>query len=245
MAAILCHGPKGGTGNTTLAAHLATMLGEQGADVTLLTVAALDSLPLHFALPPSTRLPGLTAPSEQAVVAGGISLRHHPRAGQDADFVPMLRDGGFLGASSSRLLVLDMPAGDLALARALLPHVQVHLCTLNASPECLALLPSYLDAGEGCWSDHSLVAINKLDETRKLSRHANAFLRELLGQRLIGRVRRDEAVSEALAMVQPLARYAPASAALADLAAVSTRVADNLGTSIETGQTSATWSWVA
>ncbi|GGZ00652.1 cellulose synthase operon protein YhjQ/BcsQ [Novosphingobium colocasiae] len=227
MALLLCHSSKGGTGNTFVAAHLALALVEHGADVTLLSTAAMDSLPLHFGLPPSTRLPGFNAGADRAVVASGISLRNDPRAPADPDFAATLRDLGFLD-NGDRVLVLDVAAGDLGLARALLPLARAHVCTLPAAPESLSLLPDYLDIERGCWSDHSVVAINMLDETRKLTRHTAAFLRELLGARLVGRVRRDEAVPEALASLQYLSRYAPASAALADVAALARAVAPML-----------------
>lgn len=244
MSLILCHGPNGGTGNTFMAAHLALALVEQGADVTLLTTAVMDSLPLHFGLQPATRLPGLDAPADRAVLASGISLRNDPRAGADPAFLDHLRDHGFLDGAE-RVLVLDVAAGDLGLARALLPLARVHLCTLQASPESLTLLPDYLDGERGCWSDHSVVAINKLDETRKLARHTAAFLRELLGARLVGRVRRDEAVSEALASLQYLARYSPSSAALADIAALARAIAPMLETATLAEQLAPGRSWVA
>lgn len=244
MALLLCHGPKGGTGNSFVAAHLAMALGEHGADVTLLSTAVMDSLPLHFGLPPSTRLPGLNAAADRAVVASGISLRNDPRVSADPDFIPSLRDLGFL-EGAERVLVLDVPSGDLGFARSLLPLARVHLCTLPAAPESLSLLPDYLDIERGCWSDHSVVAINKLDETRKLTRHTAAFLRELLGARLVGRVRRDEAVPEALASLQYLSRYAPSSAALADTAALARAVAPMLERPTLAEQIVPGRSWVA
>ena len=53
-------------------------------------------------------------------------------------------------------------------------------------------------------------------------------MRELAGQRLVGRIRSDEAVPEAMAMLQPLSRYAPASAALSDVRAISGKLVDAL-----------------
>ena len=42
-------------------------------------------------------------------------------------------------------------------------------------------------------------------------------MRELFGTMLAGTVRRDEAVNEASAMFEPLAKFAPSSVALTDL----------------------------
>lgn len=244
MALILCHGPKGGTGTTLMAAHLALALCQEGADVTVLSTSAMDSLPMHFGLQPSTRLPVLGAQADRAVVASGITLHNDPRAAADPDFAAKLRDHGFLDGAD-KVLVLDVAAGDLGLARAVLPLARVHLCTLLAAPECLSLLPDYIDAERGCWSEHSVVAINRLDETRKLSRHTAAFLRELLGPRLIGRVRRDEAVPEALASLQYLSRYSPSSAALADTFALARALSPMLSRPTVGENLVAGRSWVA
>ena len=73
MPVILCHGPKGGTGTTFVAAHLAMGLSAEGADVTVLTFAARDTMPLHFGLSQAISLPSLTAPADEAVLVGGIN----------------------------------------------------------------------------------------------------------------------------------------------------------------------------
>ncbi|GAM05670.1 MULTISPECIES: cellulose synthase operon protein YhjQ/BcsQ [Novosphingobium] len=217
MALIVCHSPKGGTGNTFLAAHMALGLAEAGADVTVLSMAAHDTLPFHFALPPSTTLSALHAPSEDAVVVSGIDLRHAQNAPNDPDFIPMLKDLGYFQTGRERTLILDVPSCERNLARRLVNHACAHLCALDTAPETLALLPQMFDeAGKGGLSRTSFV-INRLDDTRRLARHNAAFVRELMGPRLIGRIRLDESVPESIAMLQTLARYAPSSAALADV----------------------------
>jgi len=221
MALILCHGPKGGTGTTFLSAHLAMGLtGLDGStpidgDVSLMTLSSRDLTPLHFGLPPAQRLPGLNAGAESAVLVNGISLRCEPEAPYDADFVVRLQDAGFLTDEVERTLVLDVPAGERELARKLMPYATVHVCPITATPDCLALLPQVLDENDG-EARQSAYIIGKLDETRRLARHVAAFMREILGNRLIGKIRQDQSVPEALAMLQMLGKYAPSSAALAD-----------------------------
>lgn len=222
MALVLCHAPKGGVGTTFLSAHLAMGLSELDShdgvagDFALLTLSSRDLTPLHFGLAPAQRLPSLAAPAEAAVLAGGIGLLCEPGAASDPDLLSRLDDAGYLSASSDRTLVIDLPAGERALARRLMPHATVHVCPLTASPDCLALLPQVLEEAEIGGAPHTAFVIGKLDETRKLARHVAAFAREILGERLIAKIRSDQAVPEALAMLQPLSRYAPASAALAD-----------------------------
>ncbi len=235
MPMIVCHGPKGGTGNTFVAAHLAMGLSAQGADVTVVSIAARDTLPLHFGLTPAIALPALTAPADEAVLVGGINLRSWRRAPEDLDFVPMLGDLGYFQPGKDRVLVLDVPSNETRLARRLIDHACAHVCTINAQPDTLALLPQVFgEAGiEGL--ARTAFVINALDETRRLGRHGSAFIRELAGPRLIGRIRMDEAVPESIATLQMLSRYAPASVALSDVQQIAEAVAPTLDS------TSAAW----
>lgn len=217
MALIVCHGPKGGAGTTFVAAHLAMTFAGAGADVTVLSVAARDTLPLHFGLAMGAPLPHLAAPADSAVVVGGIDLRNAALASRDQDFVPMLRDLGFLAPGADRVLVLDVPAGEPAFAQRMIAHACAHVCPLDPHPDTLALLPQVFEEAGAEGLQRTAFVINRLDDTRRLSRHNAAFIRELAGTRLIGRIRLDEAVREAMAMLQPLAKYSPASAALVDM----------------------------
>ena len=222
MPIVLCHSPKGGVGTTFLAAHLAMGLtdaagaDEAPAEVALMTLSARDLTALHFGLPPAQQLPPMATTADEAVLVGGIGLFCEPQAASDSDFLPRLEDAGYLGLGSNRTLVIDVPTGQDALARKLMPHAALHLCPLTASPDCLALLPQLLDESRDWGPRRSAFVFGKLDETRRLARHVAAFGREMLGERLIARIRNDQAVPEALAMLQLLSRYAPASAALAD-----------------------------
>ena len=62
-----------------------------------------------------------------------------------------------------------------------------------------------------------------------MSRHSQIFLRALFGDNLIATVRRDEAVNEALASFQPIARYAKQSVVLPDLAAMTIAIEARCG----------------
>ena len=235
MAMIVCHGPKGGAGTTFVTAHLAMGLADAGLDVTVLTIAGRDTLPLHFGLHPAVTLPSFTASAEEAVVAGGINLRHYHKAAEDPDFLPMMRDLGYLEQGKDRVIVIDVPAGEHRFAQHLVPHASAHLCPLQAHPDTLALLPQVLEEAGYEGFARTAIAINGLDETRRLSRHGSAFIRELAGDRLVGRIRLDEAVPEAIAMLQPLARYAPASLALADVRKVAAAIIPTVDVSLDGG----------
>lgn len=224
MAVIICHSPKGGSGTTFLAGQLSLAFADRGKDVTVITTATADSLPLHLGLPPAVTLPDLEVQAEDAVVVQGIDLRNCARAPRDPDFVPMLQDAGLLSPASERVLIIDVPSGERGLAQRLLPFATIHLCTLTPAPDCIALLPQFQkELGESA-QEHTLFIVNSLDETRRLARHSTAFLRELFGSNLIGRIRQDESVVEALAMLQTLGRYAPSSAALADVTQIAEEI---------------------
>jgi cellulose biosynthesis protein BcsQ len=217
MPVIVTHGLKGGAGTTFIAAHIAMALSEAGADVTVLTTTQRDTMPLHFGLQPAMSLPSLFAPAEDAVLAAGIDLRSLTTAPEDNDFVPALRDLGFLETGQDKVMVIDVPASEFAFARRVVPHASANVCVINAAPDTLALMPQVLDEASPENIAATSFVINALDETRRLSRHSSAFIRELVGARLLGRVRLDESVPEAIAMLQPLGKYAPSSAALADV----------------------------
>ncbi|MFD2134881.1 cellulose synthase operon protein YhjQ/BcsQ [Novosphingobium resinovorum] len=226
---MVTHGLKGGAGTTFIAAHIAMALSEAGADVTVLTTTQRDTMPLHFGLQPAMSLPSLFAP-EDAVLAAGIDLRSLTTAPEDNDFVPALRDLGFLETGQDKVMVIDVPASEFAFARRVVPHASANVCVINAAPDTLALMPQVLDEASPENIASTSFVINALDETRRLSRHSSAFIRELVGARLLGRVRLDESVPEAIAMLQPLGKYAPSSAALADVKMIGTALVPALET---------------
>lgn len=213
MALILFHSPRGGTGTSFLAATTAIALSRAGHDVTALDFAQTGTLQLHFGLGPGEVLPALDAPAEEAASASvqGVALRSAATLARQGDFAEALAKGeiSFSGAS---LFVADIASGDRHLRDLLLPYATLEICPLTATAESLMMLPAATEAG----LTKTRFVMSMVEDTRRFARHAVSFLRELLGDRLLGQVRRDEAVVEACAMLQPLGRYAAHSAALAD-----------------------------
>lgn len=224
MPLVLCHSPKGGAGTSFVAAQLALAFAARGRSVTALGLGAIDGLSLHCGMPPSFRAPPLLA---EGAPAPGIDLRHDSAAAARADLPALLARLGLL--SDERMLVVDLPSGSAELARLLEPIASVSLCILAPSPDCAAMLPQLAAEAQG------LFVVNGLDETRRIYRHCAAFMREVLGERLIGRIRGDIAVDEAQAMLLPLARHAFASEALADVNVLADRVAVLLGGEVADG----------
>jgi len=216
MPLIVCHSPKGGVGTSFVAAGIAQGLSLLGRDVVALDMTASDSLKYYFGIAPDQPVPDLEEEVIDQLTVGGVGLRSGWRAALQDDFAQALR-GGELPFDGDTFFVADVASADVGLAQLLRRHARLHICPLMPAAMSLAQLPR-INPGRALDEHNGTVfVLNQLDETRRFARHAALFLRELLGDNLIGQIHRDEAVNEAVGMQQPLARYAPSSAALADL----------------------------
>ncbi len=198
MTLIIVTSPKGGVGVTTVAAQIALDLGRRGQDVLAVDLGDQLALGLHL---------GVNTPGEEgddAVVApSGIFFQHgNPRAGRGADRAQIAlaarRDG--------RVIVADVAAGDNATRDALMKHAAILVHVLAADAGSLAVLPQAMDVG----GRKPFCVLNLIDERRALATDAVSFVRTVFGANLIGAIRRDEAVNEALGR---LTEIAPGSAA--------------------------------
>ena len=227
MPLILCHSSKGGTGTSFIAAHLSMHLARKGHDVAAIDFTYQDTLKLFFGLLPTQALAEFHGGGSALAVAG-VELFSAYRLSREPDFIEALRHGKS-PFRSGKVYVADVAAGDRETKDLLLPHTDLHVCTLLPQPVSLAAL-SKVQAGVPTVELSSTAFIlNQLDDTHRFSRHTHIFLRELVGDRLVGTVRRDEAVNEAAAMFEPISKYAPASAALADIRAVAQHIEARLG----------------
>ncbi len=227
MPLILCHAPTGGVGTSFVAAHLALGLAARGHAVAAVDFTHADALKLFFGMLPTQPVPEIGEAGDEGIIVEGVELL------QGHGFVhggPMRRGGRGEGVLlGDRLVVADVASADLAARDALLPLAALHLCVLMPQPVSLAGLAQVRPGTATIDLESTDFVLNGVDDTRKLSRHSQLFLRELFGERLIGSIRRDEAVNEALASFQPIARYAPQSVALPDLAALAIAVEARCG----------------
>jgi len=223
MPLIVCHSPKGGVGTSFVAAGIAHGLSQAGRDVVALDMTASDGLKYYFGIAPDQPLPDLEEEVIDHLTVGGVSLRSGWRAAHLPDFADALRSGE-LPFDGETVYVADVASTDVALAQMLRRHASLHVCVLMPTAMSLAQLPR-ISPGRALDSlDSTVFVLNQLDETRRFARHAALFLRELMGDRLVAQIHRDEAVNEAVGMQQTLARYAPASAALAGIERMVTAV---------------------
>lgn len=227
MPLILCHSPKGGTGTSFIAAHLAMHLARRGHDVTALDFTYQDTLKLFFGLLPTQPLAEFHSGGSALAVAG-VELFSAYRLSREPDFAEALRRGKS-PFHDGKLYVADVAAGDRDTKELLLPHAKLHVCTLLPQPVSLAALTKVQAGTPTIELPKTAFILNQLDDTHRFSRHTHIFLRELAGERLVGTVRRDEAVNEAAAMFEPISKYAPASAALADIRLVTETIEAELG----------------
>jgi cellulose biosynthesis protein BcsQ len=226
MPFILCHAPKGGSGTSFIAAHLALALAEAGHDVTAIDFTRQDALKLYFGLPPIQPLPDLDSQPEDTLKIAGVWLKQGYRAANAPDFPASLANGE-LPLVGDAWVIADVAAGDVALRDLLLPHAALLVVPVVPTALGLAALTQVVPGTPLIELDHTAFVVNRLDETRRFARNAHSFLRELLGGKVIGNVHEDEAVNEATAMGQLLPRYgaAAASVALADMRALANTIA--------------------
>ena len=215
MPLVLVQGLRGGVGTTSLVANLAIGLAQAGLPVTVLDMAARSTMALHFGLQPTDRLPPLDEARPNDLVVHGVTLRDAYTVADRGDLTYGLASGE-ISFDGDMLYLADVGSADMGLFEQLRPYAALDMLVLAPSGECLASLPEALDAA----GPNTRFVLNKADDTRKLARHASVFVRELLGDKLLATIRSDEAVVESAAMIHPLVRHAPVSAALHDISAL-------------------------
>ena len=233
MTLILVHSPKGGVGSTFITAQLAIGLAQRGQEVAAIDCTYQDSLKLHFGLRPAHQLANVGGDESRALVASGVALMNGhalSRTGRTSDEPPEIDQTLF---PEARVTIVDVAAGDRNLKDRLMPFATLHVCVLLPTPASLSVLPR-IEVGTPAVSlPKTVFVLNQIDERLRLSRHTQKFVRELFHGALIGTVRRDEAVNEALAMFEPIPRFAPASVVLSDLTTLIDAIESRCGLSVD------------
>ncbi|TPG42573.1 ATPase [Sphingomonas koreensis] len=228
MPLILVHSPKGGTGSSFIAAQLALAMAAHGRDVTAIDFTYQEGLKLHFGLGPTQQLAQFGDTRVDPLVVGGVRLLDGHHASRQQWFQEAV-GSSLLPLDDDRVIIADVSAGSRDLRDMLMEVAQLHICTMMPRPASLAALPKVMPGVPTIELAKTVFVLNQLDDRRKLSRHSHLFVRELFGDQLIGVVRRDEAVNEALAMFQPIAKYAPSSVVLADFEVLTAAVEQRCG----------------
>lgn len=229
MPLILCHSPVGGVGTSFLAANLSLALAACGHNVTAIDFTHVDALKLFFGMLPAHEIPAMIDSESEGIVVDGVEILSGYAAARSGVFERLLKHRTALPFDDERIVVADVASADLTIKNSLLPPAALHLCALMPQPTSLAALANVQPGSVTIDLERTAFVLNQTDDTRKFSRHSQVFLQALLGEKLIATVRRDEAVNEALASFQPLARYAKQSVILPDLVSLAIAVEARCG----------------
>jgi cellulose synthase operon protein YhjQ len=250
MTLICFASPKGGVGKTTLAANVANELTLAGLRVIALDLDPQNTLRLHFgiALDDGGGFTHLLAEHPQwrrclRETPVGVSLLPYGSSGTDDAIVLaaavaempriLLQPIDDILSSPDICLVVDTSPGPSPLLTALLPRIDLLVAVLLVDAASVALIPT---VEQGAYSsgqaDDSTPAVafvlNQFDPRTRLGGVIADGATRRLGEQLLGIVYRDEFVAEASAAQKVLAKYAPASKANHDIAAISRAILTRL-----------------
>ena len=197
MIQIVLTALKGGTGVSTLASGLCQAAAAEDLDVLCVDHDDQDLLKYSF---------GMVGLSD-----GGEMRNGNPRI----RLVPS--SATISGADPADVMVVDLPKAQMDRAGAVVDTSDAILLVVPASATGVAQAPSikrFL-----AQADNRFILLNQQDPRIPLKKTAAAYLQAEFSDRIIGQVRQDGAIEEALASLEPLSRAAPYSAAWADMRA--------------------------
>lgn len=185
---------RGGAGVTALVSAMAQAAASEGLDVVCVDADDQGLLKHHL---------GLVSLSDDAGRRNG-DARITLRTGQD-----------WTVADAADVVIFDLPRARPDLRDEIIVGADAVVLVLPASASSLVIAPAvkaFLAAGE-----NRFVLINFDDGRIPLKKAAAAYLEGQFAERVIGRIRLDEAVEEALAGLETLSSAAPYSAAWTDI----------------------------
>jgi len=232
---------KGGVGKSTVAANLAVALHDLGHPVLAIDLDPQNGLRFHFSFEvgsgnglsssggDASALSGLAeiTPSGVALIPYG-QCDEAQRLGFEAGLVhrpAWLSDAlGNMSLADNAIVVIDTPPGpSVYMTQALTAASLAIAVTLPDAgsyvtlPQLRSLFESYC-LGRPEFRGYGFI-VNQVDQGRQLSRDVATMLRASFGDRIIGRIHQDQAISEALAFGQSVFQYAPHSEGARDVMA--------------------------
>ncbi|RJF87931.1 cellulose synthase operon protein YhjQ [Oleomonas cavernae] len=244
MPLIVVSSPKGGVGKTTLVANLGVALARQGRQVTLIDFDVQNALQLHFGLALKNRSGYVARAVETAdwrrnivAVADGIRLLPYGTADAAqrralenalvADGAGFLRNHlGAILAERDGIILADTAPGPTPALEALETLADLRIALLLSDATSLALLPRVLEAEQPARRDRRppQLILNQIDLRRRLNRDVAAFVRQRAAAALLGTVRQDESLAEAVAQQESVFAYAAHAGAAQDIATIAQRL---------------------
>jgi cellulose synthase operon protein YhjQ len=257
MTVICFVSPKGGVGKTTLAANVAHELAQDQSRVVALDLDPQNTLRLHFGVPLEdgggfTQLLAEHPDWRQCLreTSSGVSLLPYGSSRPDDVMnlaAAVAQTPGLLQqpiddmlSAPGMCLVVDTPPGPSSLLSALLPRIDLLITVLLVDASSASLIPNvelgaYATAQADGLGPASAFILNQFDPRTRLGSIIADGAIQRLGERLLGIVYRDEFVAEAAAAQKMLKKYAPASKANHDIAAVSRAILTRVRTPIQAG----------
>jgi len=213
--------PRGGSGVSTVVANLALALVEAGVETACVDLEGHGALRLHLGLLDSQdQSAGGRAPE----APDGLRLIE-----SDGSRASEWQDGALAGQTPARVVLVDVPRTRPDLQAEILATTDAWLCVLPADAMAVAMAPQVRK--QLAATRQAFVVINHVDPRFALRREAGLFLADIFAARLVGSIRKDEAINEAQANLERLPIFSPHSAAWADfrrLAAAGREIAAGL-----------------
>ncbi len=232
---------KGGVGKSTVAANLAVALHDLGHPVLAVDLDPQNGLRFHFSFEVAAGNGLSSSAGDAGALAGlaemtpsGVALVPYGQCdeaqrlafeGQLAHRPAWLADAlSSLNLADNAIVVIDTPPGpSVYMTQALTAASLAIAVTLPDAgsyvtlPQMRSLFESYC-VGRPAFLDYGFV-VNQVDQGRQLSRDVATMLRASFGDRIVGRIHQDQAISEALAFGQSVFQYAPHSEGARDIMA--------------------------
>lgn len=253
MPVICISSPQGGSGRTMLTANLASAYAHRGNKVLLVDLNLQNTLKNHFNLTlvgSHGFVPYLQSTNDwgQFILKvdtnvyllpyGDVTWKQHEIFQNliSHDVALFQRNFTEIIKSSGLVVIIDTPVDAHAVMHALDDMIDLQIVTLLADGAAPALLEKIEDRVYPglVFSENKSChyVINKTDPRYEMSHDIEVYLRQRIGDKLLGDIHHDSSVQAAFASQKLLRDYRPSSAALFDIESIEKKISQLLNISV-------------